>query len=122
MLCWNETDYPSASPLRKKKKKKIPSRSLEPSAASDGYLVQRRGSLDCDDSMSLYEPWRICTGVPHQGEGTESLEFEVASPLVFIAGSIAMLHWLPVTQGSDQYWVSRAAEQAAKGLDSEYAP
>lgn len=24
-----------------------------------------------------------------------------------------MRHWLPVTQGYDQYWVSRAAEQAA---------
>lgn len=33
-----------------------------------------------------------------------------------------MLHWLPVTQGSDQYWDSRAAEQAGRALDREYAP
>lgn len=47
----------------------------------------------------------------------EQVAVEVVFPLVFLAGSIAMLHWLPMTQGSDQYWVSRAAEQAARGLD-----
>lgn len=81
-----------------------------------------RGCLDWDDdSMSLLRP------------GAFALEYlaEVRSQqvcvwdyflLVLLPGSIAMLHCLPVMQGSDQYWVSGAAEQAVKGLDREYAP
>lgn len=62
----------------------------------------------------------LWSALPRWGESKSV--FGVVFSLFFLAGSIAMLHWLPVTQGSDQYWVSGAVEQAARGLDSDYAP
>lgn len=112
MLCRDETDYPSGSPL------KITSRSLRLLLMD----ICTKGCLDCGDSVSLASPSDAFT-VEHLVEvRAQQACVWGCFLLVFLPGSIAMLHWLPVTQGSDQYWVSGAAEQAAKGLDREYAP
>lgn len=70
--------------------------------------------LKCISWVLRYLLWST---LPRWGYG--KFVFGLFSPLFF---SKAMLQWLPVTQGSDQYWVSRAAEQAAKGLNRECAP
>lgn len=73
------------------------------------WISARGGCLDCDDSMSLTSPHAFAL---------ECLA-KVMARRVCVWGcfSTAMLQWLPVTQGSDQYWISGAAEQAAKGLE-----
>lgn len=90
---------------------KITTKVTRASAAFDGYLKKKGGGLDCDDSISLTRaPMHLLSSGFAKVRG-QRLCVWGCFPLVF---PIAMLHWLPVTQGSDQYWVLRAAKQASE--------
>lgn len=74
--------------------------------------ILTKGRLDCGASISFSRPNAFAKARAEQGA------VGACFPLVFVDGSITVLHWLPVTQGSDQYRVSGAAEQQARGLES----
>lgn len=68
----------------------------------------------------LNEPFsgrRISTGSPDQGERRERKEAEDRSSLASWRFPVVVLQRLPVTQGSDQYWLSMA-ECALSGAAS----
>ncbi len=75
MFCWNETDYPSASPQGRRGGVLL--------FFFDGYLYNVL-------TVMIQWAWCTCSGVPCQGEGTASLCLSLFSTCLFWAGSIAI--------------------------------